>query len=492
MKRKRLTSIGLTAVIIVGMLAGCGSSDSNSSASSLTTGEITETTTNGAGTEPTTATEVFGDDSDPATMEAYGYTLDLDPDDVLKGQFEGQTLNVYCCTGEFSDPLQESIERFQELSGATVNLSVYSWDELGSKIALALSGDEDMDVCCFVSAYMSTYSKLGQLVNLTEASNLYSSESYDWDDFSKTLLDRTSVDGEVYAVPYQLCETMDFYRKDIIEDPEIKSAYKENTGKELVAPETKEDLQELARYFTKSQNADSPTTYGFIAQGKAGATLWRWMTKLGSFGGTMFGDNFKCEFNSQAGVDAMNYAKDMLKYGPNNWNELAFNEINTMMASGEAFICENWSSAYPSLNIDDVKGKIGCIPTTDSSMTVSGWSLGINALSEKQELAWRFIQFCTSPDGQMTSVDNGIAPSRNNNIQRLIDAGEDTEFYMALEECLTCDYPVFGDVSLPYLGATGTTIIDTYTTKFFEGSITAQEALDSMQKDIEDAVASVQ
>lgn len=165
MKRKRLTSIGLTAVIIVGMLAGCGSSDSNSSASSLTTGEITETTTNGAGTEPTTATEVFGDDSDPATMEAYGYTLDLDPDGVLKGQFEGQTLNVYCCTGEFSDPLQESIERFQELSGATVNLSVYSWDELGSKIALALSGDEDMDVCCFVSAYMSTYSKLGQLVN---------------------------------------------------------------------------------------------------------------------------------------------------------------------------------------------------------------------------------------------------------------------------------------------------------------------------------------
>lgn len=38
MKRKRLTSIGLTAVIIVGMLTGCGSSDSNSSASSLTTG----------------------------------------------------------------------------------------------------------------------------------------------------------------------------------------------------------------------------------------------------------------------------------------------------------------------------------------------------------------------------------------------------------------------------------------------------------------------
>lgn len=83
---------------------------------------------------------------DAANAEAFGYQLNLNPGDSLQGQYAGQTLTVFCCTGEFSDPLQESIDAFQKLSGATVNLYIYSFDELNSKIALALAGDEEMDV----------------------------------------------------------------------------------------------------------------------------------------------------------------------------------------------------------------------------------------------------------------------------------------------------------------------------------------------------------
>ena len=438
------------------------------------------------------AEEAEAGTNDLAITENLGFELNLDPDGVLQGQFSGQSITVFCCTGEFSEPLQESIDLFEQLSGATVNLSIYSWDELGSKIALALAGDEEMDAVCFVSAYMNTYAQLGQLVDLTEASETYASTSFEWDGFASALLDRTSIDGECYAVPYQVCETMDFYRKDLLEDPDIQAAYLEATGEELKAPETKEELQTIAEFFTKSFNSDSPTTYGYIAQGTTNAALWTWMSKLGAFGGTMFGDDFECQFNTEAGAAAMNYSKDMLQYGPSNWNENGFDEVNTLMNGGEAFICENWSSAYPSISAGDMSGKIGCVPTTDSSMTVSGWSLGINSLSENQELAWRFIEFCTSPDGQMTSVDNGITPTRTANIERLIGAGEDAEYYNALIKCFGCENTCFGDVSLPYLGATGTTIIDTYTQQMYKGEISAEDALDQMQAGIEEALSSIQ
>ena len=219
--------------------------------------------------------------------------------------------------------------------------------------------------------------------------------------------------------------------------------------------------------------------------------MWSWMSRLGSFGGTMFGDDWTAEFNSQAGIDAMNYNKSLLSYGPANWNEYGFDEVNAMMASGEVFMCENWSSAYPSINAGDMAGKIGCCVTPGNSPVISGWSLGINALSEKQELAWKFIEIATTEDGELTRIDNGVAPARDINIQRLMDAGEDVGYYTAITDSLGCDKTCWGDICLPYLGSQGSSIIDTYTQSMYKGSISAEDALNNMESEIDTALKSV-
>lgn len=348
-----------------------------------------------------------------------------------------------------------------------------------------------MDVTCFVSAYMDTFNSVGQLANLTELSKQYGSPDYNWDGFSKALIGRTSDEKGVFAVPYQICEMMAFYRRDLLEDPAIRAAYLEKTGEELTVPTTTEELSKIAAFFTKAENPDSPTTYGYLSQGVTNAAMWSWMSRLGNFGGSMFGDNWTIDFNSPAGEDAMNYNKSLLPYGPSNWNEYGFDEVNAMMASGEVFLCENWSSAYPSINSGEMEGKIGCCVTPGLSPVISGWSLGINALSQKQELAWKFIEFCTSQDGEMTRVDNGVAPARDFNIQRLIDAGEDVGYYTAVTDSLACDKTCWGDICLPYLGSQGSSIIDTYTQSMYKGSISAKEALDNMENDVKAALSSV-
>lgn len=483
MKKKNLATVLALSMLTV-TLCSCGvSSQGEANAGGVKTEEKQTAVAETGGTEAT--------ENELPAVSAFGYELDLNPGNTLHGQYEGQTLTVFCCTGEFSEPLQESIDIFQKLSGATVNLYIYSFDELNSKIALALSGDEEMDIACFVSAYMDTFNSVGQLANLTELSETYGSADYNWDGFSKALLNRTSDANGVFAVPYQICEMMGFYRKDLLEDTAVQEAYKEQTGKELKIPETAEELSEIAAFFSKSQNPDSSTSYGYLSQGVTNAAMWSWMTRLGSFGGTMFGENWTQEFDSPAGVEAMEFGKAMLSYSPDNWNEYGFDEVNNLMTSGEVFFCENWSSAYPSLNTGDMTGKIGTCVTPGKSPVISGWSLGVNALSEKQELAWKFIEFCTAEDSELTRVDNGVAPAREYNFQRLIDAGEDADYYTSIMNSLACEDTCWGDICLPYLGSQGSSIIDTYTQAMYKGEISAQEALDQMASDISAALKSV-
>lgn len=488
MRKRKVCATFMAAVMLSGLLAGCGGQNEQNSPD----GEQQNVQQDAGNAETEAAGTDSGNvDGSAREAEAFGYQLNLDPSNTLNGQYEGQTLTVFCCTGEFSEPLQESIDLFQELSGAAVNLYIYSFDELNSKISLALAGDEEMDVTCFVSAYMDTFNSVGQLADLTELSKQYGAADYDWEGFSKALLDRTSDADGVFAVPYQVCEMMGFYRKDILEDPEIQAAYKEKTGKELAVPSTTEELEQIAKFFAKSENPDSPTTYGYLTQGVTNASMWSWMSRLGSFGGSMFNNGWEPAFNSQAGVDAMNYNKELMSYGPDNWNEYGFDEVNALMASGEAFFCETWSSAYPSINSGEMAGKIGCCVTPGNSPVISGWSLGINSLSEKQELAWKFIEFCTSADGEMTRVDNGVAPARDENIKRLMDAGEDVGYYTAITDSFACEKNCWGDICLPYLGSQGSSIVDTYTQAMYKGSISAEEALESMETEIKDALKSV-
>ena len=486
--KKRWMAVILAGFLAMGSLTGCGSQEQTESEG----GSDVPATAEETAEAPVSEADVSTGDNDAVNAEAFGIDLNLNLDDALQGQYAGQEITVFCCTGEFSEPLQESIDAFEQLSGAKVNLYVYSFDELNTKISLAFTGDEDMDVCCFVSAYMETYNSLGQLADLTELSEQYGAPSYNWDGFAEALISRTSDEDGVYAVPYQICEMMDFYRKDLLESPEVQAQYLEATGKELSLPTTPEELAEIASFFTQSQNPDSPTTYGYIEQGITNALLWSWMGKLGYYGGDMFGDDWSVQFNNEAGEKAMEWGKSMLVSQPDNWNELGFDEINTLMASGEAFICENWSSAYPSLNTGEMEGKIGCMVTAGDSPVLSGWSLGINALSEKQELAWKFIEFCTSEDGELTRVDNGVAPARDINMQRVVEAGEDSGFYEALAESMRREKTVWGDVCLPYLGSQGTSIIDTYTQSVYKGEMEVKDGLNAMQADIEAAMASVQ
>ena len=409
--------------------------------------------------------------------EAYGRELKLNPADSLNGQYAGQKLTVFCATGEFPAPLQESAAEFNRLTGAEVEIVVYSWEELVSKISLALNGDEEMDAFCFVSAFEKTFSTLGQLADLTELSEKYGVADYNWEGFIPGLLSRTSdKNGHVFAIPYQMCDMMTYYRKDILGD---------------TLPNDMEGLASMAAEYTKSLNPDSPTTYGYLTLYAGQSPQWSWTSRLGYYGGSFADDDWNIQLaDNDAAAKAIESAKQMLPYAPESYTEYNFDEVNTLMAQGEVLIAENWSSAAPYNNSGEMEGKIGYANTTGNSPTLSGWSLAINAKSEKQELAWKFLEFCSTEDGEMTRVDNGLPPARTANYEYLIANNVNVDFYTALLNTLSCT-GTWGDVCLPYLGTQGNAILADWTMKAYTNEITAEEAVSGMVADLNESLESV-
>lgn len=72
----------------------------------------------------------------------------------------------------------------------------------------------------------------------------------------------SEVDGEIYAFPGTSCVQLLFYRKDLFDNSQLKRQYYEKTKKELAPPETFEEFNRIAEFFTASLNPDSPVKYG--------------------------------------------------------------------------------------------------------------------------------------------------------------------------------------------------------------------------------------
>ena len=113
-----------------------------------------------------------------------------------------------------------------------------------------------------------------------------------------------------------------FYRKDYFDDKDLKTAFKEKYGRELTPPATWEEALDVTKFFTKSENPDSPTEYGITLMFPRTHTLFymyiNWFSefrrsesgiaKLGQVS-LDWGDLFTAEhtpaFNSEAGVKSI-------------------------------------------------------------------------------------------------------------------------------------------------------------------------------------------
>lgn len=189
-----------------------------------------------------------------------------------------------------------------------------------------------------------------------------------------------------------------------------------NTKKNLAVPATYEEYNDVARFFTKTFNPDSPTLYGSsIALGTPTSAASEYLPRLLSMGGQIYGKNGLLRMSTPEAKAALeNYIRTAEFANPNvvhSWSEIvdAFIRGDTAMT----ILYVNHASRIVQTQDSRIAGVVGFAPIPGKRPLLGGGSLCISRSSKNIEEAYQFI--CWATGNQIASelmMMGGVSPCR--------------------------------------------------------------------------------
>jgi multiple sugar transport system substrate-binding protein len=277
-----------------------------------------------------------------------------------------------------------------------------STDEQHQFNVINLEGrSSDFDVYAIDVIWVQEFARAGWLRELSHILPLKRR-----DDFFEGPMEAAVYQGKVYAIPWYIDAGILYYRKDLLEKYGFSP------------PKTWFDLVRIASEVTRQE----PNLYGFIWQGKQYEGLvCNALEYIHSNGGDILKDG-QVVIDSPENIEALGFMRDLIyKYHvtPVLVTTMIEEPTRHIFGKGKALFLRNWPYAWNIFQADDspVKGKVGVSILPEfaghqSSPTLGGWHLGINAYSKHPEMAERFIEFLTSSEAQKSlSLTIGYKPT---------------------------------------------------------------------------------
>jgi len=422
-----------------------------------------------------------------------GVTLDnLDSSGTLNGQFVGQTITVATRTGDFADALNEAARYFEAVTGANIVVQSFPAGTDEERIQLDLSTSRTFDVVLMPIVNMNSFAESGFLQPLQPFIDSIADPNLDLEDFIPAVLDLYGrFNGELYAFPFKPDAQVLFYRRDLFEDEQIRADFQTQTGRELTVPTTNEEMLEVARFFTRSINENSPVDYGFMSMGSFTNSRAIWMNRQGQSGATVIDENLNPALDNEGTRNALYTLVQLQNYTSSQWTELGWNEANTMFLSGQAAMMEQWPGLSAGIDGENsvVSGKVGFAVTPGGSPVLGGWSIGITSHTDEAELAYKFIEFVTSRDGEVLKIPFTMDPSRLSNFERGTIM-ESNPMYPVLLQSLEKGNQLV-DVNVPFVSAQLNDILERETQNLMSGRQTVDETIQNMQESLQEVIQTV-
>jgi multiple sugar transport system substrate-binding protein len=112
------------------------------------------------------------------------------------------------------------------------------------------------------------------------------------------------------------------------------------------------------------------------------------------------------DFNSTAGVKAMQFIKDQIKAGLKPIANGNFDTISFINRTYAVFLGGSWlPGEFPSNNTSSITQRVGFIPAypvpgegVPTTTVMGGWELGIPQSSKNKDIAWELITLMLAPD----------------------------------------------------------------------------------------------
>jgi multiple sugar transport system substrate-binding protein len=280
---------------------------------------------------------------------------------------------------------------FTDKTGISVHVDTTDYTKMHAKQVLELRSSET-DVFQVDQVWVQEYAKSGFLEPLDKLASSSVLKA-----FYPNLVKVGNVDGKQWTLPLSAIPVDYYYRKDLLAGAGLKPA------------DTWDDVLHIA------QTLHQGSQYGFAVRGERGNPItWTWLPMLWAFGGDTLDANNKPIYNSDAGIEALEFFKKLYATSPPGF--LSAQDVATAMQQGKSAqttLMSVYNGAMNDSSQSKVAGKIGFgeMPNKVRRASILGmWTVGIGAKSKKTESAWQFVQYLSSsaagdlPDAQRTRV----------------------------------------------------------------------------------------
>jgi len=308
--------------------------------------------------------------------------------------------------------LENKIKDFEKKNpGISVKAQNYgAADQVNGKIMTAVAGNKAPDIMWWAPAYTGQLAKTGKLVKVQDM--IKSDKTFNKADIYQGLWDVSTYNGEIWTVPFAANNLGLYYNK---------KHFKE-AGIDPKSIKTWDDLLATSKKLTKSGRM------GFqVPLGNNEWTVWTWQTLLWQAGGNFLsGNSKKAEFNSKAGINALQFWTDLV----NKEKVASFSEPDTgyktddflagrvsMMINGpwNYGVLEDARKAngfdYGVIMLPKA-GKYAIDGKGKNATNIGGENLFLfKSDSEKEKAAWAFSKFIMSGDFQVDwAMKTGYLP----------------------------------------------------------------------------------
>ncbi|MQA04862.1 MAG: extracellular solute-binding protein [Streptosporangiales bacterium] len=316
---------------------------------------------------------------------------------------DAKELNVVLVNTPWARALSEHVPEFEKETGLKVNLQQYAQEQARDKTFVSLSSQSsDLDVFNVLPSNEGFKWRAANLFEDLDDDLKKSSDDYEADGFTKSMLDASRLDGQLVGIPVNVEGPVVFYRKDLLKkyDVEVPTSIDEL----IAAGKTVHD-KSGGKYVTATRGLSPTVAYTF---GNVLHNLGLEWTEGG-----------KPSFDDPKAVEAVEkYVALASDAGPKGVVNNGPVQNAGLMASGKAAFMIDSSNELDSVvgSESKVGDKLGVMPIPagpgGSHPTLLSWNLGMSKFSQKKGNAWKFIEWATSPEMMLTLAKDGVAPPR--------------------------------------------------------------------------------
>jgi ABC-type glycerol-3-phosphate transport system substrate-binding protein len=315
---------------------------------------------------------------------------------------------------------------FTKKTGIKVKYDLLEFTPLTSKVVtLGAARSDQYDV------YSTHTAQIGSFFNYFAPLNKYFTEAELADFYGVSLKYLTDPKtGNLAAAPRNMDARVQYYRKDVYDEHGLKPA------------ETWEQLIDV------SQKLTSAGHFGLVVPGQGDPAQRTFSDLLWQAGGEWVDEKNKPSFNSEAGIKALTFYRDLIqkyKVVPPDAVSFQWNENSTEFSSGTVYDTFDWPGAFATLSnpqTSKVVGKWSTAPYVRDKAAIScaiSHAVALNSMSNRKEPAVEFIKYTVGAEAQQLGFDQFTNfPSSQSIAKQVIAAakGQQAEWLQQLSKTI--------------------------------------------------------